>query len=68
MGVSEDKQFRINTNFALDEVSDDQRTKDVLRLWLKTSWMIDGLLNDKSVKNSRLIAPTPNLRPRDWIS
>ncbi len=55
MGVSEDRQFRINTNFAFDQVSEDQRTKDILRLWLKTSWMIDGLLNDESVKNTRLI-------------
>ncbi len=55
MGVSEDKQFRINTNFALDEVSEDQRTKDILHLWLKTSGMIDGLLNDESAKITRLI-------------
>jgi hypothetical protein len=55
MGVSEDKQFRINTNFALNEVSEDQRTRDIIRLWLKTSWMIDGLLNDDSAKNTRLI-------------
>jgi hypothetical protein len=55
MGVSEDKQFRINTNFALNEVSEDQRTKDIIRLWLKTSWMIDGLLNNESAKSTRLI-------------
>lgn len=55
MGVREDKEFRINTNFALDEVSDDQRTKDILHLWLKTSRMIDDFLNDKSTKVPRLI-------------